>query len=104
EEKRMWPAASSGLEEDALPGALLGSLDCDVLHAGGHGRHARGPLGVALGFGVDLVALTHVGKTVVEQHEHVGGDLFAQAVAGAEVLIDPNLHRGCTPGVRGVYV
>jgi hypothetical protein len=50
--------------------------------------------GVALRRGEDLVAFLHVRQPVVEQREHVGGDLFAETVAGAEILIDPDLHGG----------
>src|SRR5206468_3211167 len=45
----------------------------------------------------DLVAFLDVGEAVVEQGEHVGSDLFTEAVAGAEVLVDPDLHRGASP-------
>ena len=41
----------------------------------------------------DLVAFLDVGEAVVEQGEHRGRDLLAEAVTGAEVLIDPDLHR-----------
>ena len=43
----------------------------------------------------DLVAFLDVGEAVVEQREDVGRDLLAEAVAGAEVLVDPDLHRRC---------
>src|SRR5262245_53208819 len=78
------------LDEDALAGALLGRLDDRFLHATGNVGEALGPARVL----EDLVAFLHVGETVVEQREHVGSDLFAEAVAGAEVLVDPDLHRG----------
>lgn len=82
----------SGLDEDALAGALLGALDDRIESAVGEAGHALGTLGVALCSGVDLVAFLHVGEAVVEQREHVGCDLLAQAVTGAEILIDPDLH------------
>jgi len=34
--------------------------------------------------------LFHVGQAVVEQGEHVGADLFAETVSGAQVLVNPN--------------
>jgi hypothetical protein len=49
-------------------------------------------LRVALGFGEDLAAFDDIGQAVVEQCEHVGCDLLAQAVAGAQILVDPDLH------------
>ena len=52
----------------------------------------RRTLRVALRLGEDLVALFHVGKTIVEQREHVGRDFLAKSVAGAEILVNPNLH------------
>ena len=55
----------------------------------GHDREAFGATRV----GEDLVAFFDVGEAVVEEREHIGCDLFAQAVAGAEVLIYPDLHR-----------
>ncbi len=51
-----------------------------------------GALGVSLGVGVDGGAIPDVGQTVVEQDENVWGDLLAQTVACAEILIDPHLH------------
>ena len=51
-----------------------------------------GSLRVALGGRIDFVALFDVGKTVVEKSEDVRCDFLAQTVAGAEILIDPDLH------------
>ena len=42
--------------------------------------------------GVDLVAFLDVGQAIVEEGEDIGGNLFAETVAGAEILVDPNLH------------
>src|SRR5699024_10361401 len=79
---------SSDLDEDAHAGAFLGGLDDRLLLAGGHGRETLGTARV----GVGLVAILDVGEAVVEHHEDVGGDLLAETVAGAEILIDPDLH------------
>src|SRR5581483_4575042 len=57
------------LDEDALAGALLGRLDGGLFHPRGN-----------------------VGQAVVEQREDRRGDLFAEAVARAQVLVDPHLH------------
>ena len=74
------------------------------MHSPGHSSadsidgvvHAVGDVGQALGaarVGEDLVAFLDVGEAVVEQGEDVGGDLLAEPVAGAEILVDPDLHR-----------
>ena len=44
------------------------------------------------GFVLDRVALFHVGEPVVEQGEDRRGDLLTETVAGAQILIDPDLH------------
>ena len=88
----------SGLDEDALAGAFLGGLDCDVFLTDGDHSQSLGTLGVALLLGEDGVALPDVRQPVVEKDEHVWGDLFTQTVAGAEILIDPNLHVRMSPG------
>ena len=82
----------SGFDEDALSGALLGRLDDGVELAVGDLGHSFGALRVALGGGEDLGALLDVGQAVVEQREHVGRDLFAETIASAEILVDPDLH------------
>ncbi len=82
----------SGLDEDALAGALLGALDDRIETAVGETGHALGALRVALGSGVDLVAFLHVGEAIIEQREDVGRDFLAQTVTGAQILIDPDLH------------
>ena len=89
---------NSGLDEDALAGAFLGGLDCDVFLTDGDHSQSLGTLGVALLLGEDGVALPDVRQPVVEKDEHVWGDLFTQTVAGAEILIDPNLHVRMSPG------
>ena len=38
------------------------------------------------------ITIAEEDQTVVEQGEDIGGDLFAQPVAGAEILVDPDLH------------
>ena len=55
---------------------------------GGHVGETIGAARVA----EDLVAFLDVGEAVVEEREHVGGDLLAEAVTRAQVLIDPDLH------------
>ena len=79
---------SVALDEDALAGALLGGFDDRVLEVPGNGRHTGGAAGLVL----DVVAILDIGETVVEEGEHGGRDLLAQAVACAEVLVDPHLH------------
>src|SRR5581483_5560032 len=79
---------SVDLDEDALTGALFGRFDDCFFHARGHVGETLGAAGIA----EDLAALLDVREAVVEQREDVGRDLFAEAVAGAEVLVDPDLH------------
>ena len=90
----------SGLDVDALAGALLGGLDHGVELAVGDVGETFGALRVALRRGVHRGALLDVGQPVVEQGEHVRADLLAEPVAGAEVLVDPDLHR-VVPFVSG---
>ncbi len=87
-----WWGRRSGFDEDALAGALLGGLDDGVELTVGNLGETVGTLRVALGRRVDLVALFDVGQTVVEKSEDVRCDFLAQTVAGAEILIDPDLH------------
>src|SRR5205823_8854475 len=76
------------LDENALPGALLGGLDDRLLEVAGHVCQSLDATGVT----EDLAAFLDVGEAVVEEGEDVGTDLLAQAVARAEVLVDPHLH------------
>ena len=76
------------LDEDALPRAGLGGVD-DLLHpAHRHPRQRAGAAGVV----ERPAALVHVGDAVLELEEHVGAVVDAQAVAGAQVLVDPHPH------------
>ena len=67
-----------------------GGLDDRLLLPGGDRGDGFGATRVA----EDLVAVLDVGQAVVEEREDVGGDLLAQTVARAEILIDPDLHVG----------
>src|SRR3954462_9646099 len=75
-------------DEDAPPGALLGGLDDRLFEVA---RHVGQPLD-ATRVTERLAAFSDVGKAVVEEGEDVGTDLLAQAIARAEVLVDPHLH------------
>ena len=55
----------------------------------GTGGHA----GRATRLALDVGAFLDIGKTVVEQGEHRRRDLLAEAVPGAEILVDPDLHQ-----------
>ena len=81
--------AASDLDEDALSRAFLGRLDGRFFLALGHNREAFG----ATRIGKDLVAFFYVCEPVIEERKYIGCDLFAQAIASAEVLIYPDLHR-----------
>src|SRR5690606_5753582 len=64
--------------------------------AADHGQAAR-PAGVVQG----PAALGHVGDAVLELDEHVGAVVEAQAVTGAQVLVDPHPHGdGTVPAPR----
>src|SRR5262245_44446293 len=76
------------LDEDALAGALLGGLDGRFFLTRRHDGEAFGAAWIT----EDLVAFLDIGEAVVEEGEDVGGDLFAEPVAGAEILVDPDLH------------
>src|SRR5215218_24325 len=82
------------LEEDALAGAVLGGVDDggdEPLRDDGHLlRTARV---------VAHPAVVHdVGDAVLEEDEDLGAVVDAEAVAGAQVLVDPDAHGG--PSVR----
>ena len=91
------PIERSGLDVDALSWAFLGGLDDGLELPIGEVGEAFRALGIALGGGEHLVAFDDVGEAVVEQGEDVGCDLFAKTVAGAEILVDPDLHVGVAP-------
>jgi hypothetical protein len=76
------------LNENALAGALILRIADRVLEARGDRRKACATAGIA-----NDIALFDVGQAVIPQREHRGTEVFAQAVAGAELLVDPNLHR-----------
>src|SRR5215218_9567893 len=74
------------LDEDALARALLGRLDDRLLVAGGNdGQRPR-----AAGVVEDEPVLLHVGDAVLEDREHGGNVVGADAVTGAQVLVDPD--------------
>src|SRR5271165_5250447 len=79
---------STALDEDALARALLGRLDHGVLEVLGHRRHA----GRAARLVLHVCVFLDVGKAVVEQGEDCRGDLLAETVSRAEILVDPDLH------------
>lgn len=80
--------SASDLDEDALTGAFLGGLDGGFFLSGGNRGHCFGAGGVA----EDLVAVLDVGQAIVEECEDVGSDLLAETVAGAQILVNPDLH------------
>ena len=94
----------SDVRVDGRPSATCGYSASMKMHSPGHSSadsttassmpsgNVRETLGAAR-VGEDLVAFFDVGQTVVEQGEHGGRDLLAQAVTGAEILVDPDLHR-----------
>src|SRR6056297_26916 len=92
------------LDHDALAGAFLGGLDGGVDQRVGDARNPFahvGPVTCALGtVEHDRLAevrgfLLHHPEAVVTSDEHVGADLRTDAVAGAEVLVDPDHQCRC---------
>ena len=80
---------SIGFDEDALPGQSSGGVD----HAGGGGAAAPTPgCRRRPGRCPGTPFSRHVGDAVLELDEHVGAVVEAQAVARAEVLVDPHPH------------
>lgn len=78
------------LDEDALAGAGLGSVHDVGDVAIADPREAAGTARVVEGGAV----LGDVGDPVFELHEDVRAVVDTDAIAGAEVLIDPNSHDG----------
>ena len=79
-------------DEDALAGAVsAASITCWCRRRRHPGQAARAARVVER-----VAVLGHVGDAVLELHEHVGAVVDAQAVAGAEVLVDPHPHGSCT--------
>ena len=75
---------SVDFDEDALPGALFGRFDRCVRHVVWHDGETVGTTRI----GKNLRSLLDVREAVVEQREYRRCDLFAQAVARAQVLVD----------------
>lgn len=76
------------LDEDALPRADLGCLHHIGDPAFVDGRQAPRATRVVLGF----ARLDDIRDAIFEEREHVGAMVDAQAVAGAQVLVDPYSH------------
>ena len=76
------------------PGHTSAALitSCDVAGAGTQARLPELPGSLS-----DLAVLDHVRDAVLELHEHVVAVVDAEAVAGAEVLVDPDTHGGGQP-------
>src|SRR5262245_33763034 len=92
---------SGHFDEDALARALLGGLD-HLGHQAVADRRRAGRAdegrGAATGRAADARPglLLDVGQAVVVQTEDRTGDLHADAVAGAQVLVDPDGHTHWT--------
>lgn len=76
------------LDEDALTGADRRCVDHCLFEPGRHEREARCASWVVQ----HLLVLLHVRDAVFEDLEHFRAVVFAQAIPGAEVLIDPHAH------------
>jgi hypothetical protein len=84
-------------DEDALSGALFSGFNSAVVVLFDHVCEALGSARVRK----HLATFTDVGQAIVEQCEHGRGDLLAQAIARAQVLIDPYLHTHDALSPRG---
>ena len=81
--------------ENALAGALFGGFDCRLFETIRNHCKAVRPARVC----ENRVAFPDVGEAIVEKSKDIGGDLFAETVSGAKILIDPNLHESLRPRV-----
>ena len=77
------------LDEDAFTRAQLGGVDHIADVTVRDPRQAPGSAGIV----EDDAVLGDVRDAVLELHEHVGTMVDAEAVAGAEVLVDPDTHE-----------
>ena len=84
-----------GLYEDALARALFGRLNDGIHLVIREARETLGTLSVPFRCGENLLALAHIGESVIEEDEDIGSNLFANSISGAEILIDPDLHGLC---------
>jgi hypothetical protein len=76
------------LDENALTRAHLGGVDHTLDVTAWHGGQAAGATGVV----ERSTSLGHVGDSILELDEDVVAVIDADAIAGAEVLIDPDTH------------
>ena len=86
---------ASDFNEDALARALFGGFNCRLFLAVGNHCKAIWPARVR----ENRVAFPDVGEAIIEKSEDIGGNLFAETVSGAKILIDPNLHEPLRPRV-----
>ena len=78
------------LDEDALAGTGLGSVDGVLQASSGDAGQRAGPAGIVERTG----PFVDVSDPVFQLHEDVGAVIDAQAIPGAEVLVDPDAHGG----------
>ena len=76
------------LDEDAFARAVVGGNDHRPLEPAWHGHDA----GHATGLAGHAAALAHVRDAILQQDEDLGTVIGAQAVARAQILIDPHPH------------
>ncbi len=85
----LWAGAP---DEDALTGALIGGLSGALL---GLGRNL--PDGCRTAAAEQLAPLPEVAQPVGGQLEEVGGDLLAQPVSRAQILVHQDAHLPTLP-------
>ena len=76
-------------QEDALAGTVERGGDHPIDEALRNGDHAHPASGVVARRAGDIA---HVREPVLEEHEHVGTVIGAQAITGTEILVDPHAH------------
>ena len=83
------------LDEDALTRTNFGGLHDREMIALFDSRETSRTAGIVQ----RNATLGHVGNSVFQLHEHVRAVVDAQAVTGAQVLVDPHAHRANVTGV-----
>jgi hypothetical protein len=88
------PSSSGGRAGDLDVVGRTDDVDTVARALGGGGNHlqtqVRGHIGAAAGIGEEFVTLLDVGEAVYVEFKHLGRVLDAEAVTGAQVLIDPD--------------
>ena len=77
------------LDENALAGTEFGRVDRVRDVSLGHQRQAARSARIV----EHLTSLADIRDAIFELHEHVGAVVDTETVSGAEILVDPDVHR-----------